>query len=75
MIVETKKRSLTKTVVWRIIAILNSFLVLTFMHFETNIGNAIAMNITGFFIYYFYERIWNFIRWGKKYINESISNR
>ena len=31
-----------------------------------NIGKAIMMNITGFFIYYIYERIWNIIKWGKK---------
>jgi len=65
---ETKTRSITKTIAWRIVATLNSFLVLVFFSniLTTNIGKAIMMNITGFFIYYIYERIWNIIKWGKK---------
>lgn len=64
---ETKKRSLTKTVAWRVIATLNSFFVLLYFSsiMESNLGKAIIMNITGFFIYYIYERIWNGIKWGK----------
>lgn len=64
---ETKTRSMTKTIAWRIVATLNSFLVLVFFSniLTTNIGKAIMMNITGFFIYYIYERIWNIIKWGK----------
>ena len=27
------------------------------------------MNITGLFVYYFYERIWNRISWGKILVN------
>lgn len=61
---ETKKRTLTKTILWRIIATLNSFLVLC-LDLNSNIKSAIVMNITGFFIYYFYERIFNRINWGK----------
>ena len=65
---ETKTRSLTKTIAWRIVATLNSFLVLVYLSsvLPTNLGKAIAMNITGFFVYYIYERIWNVIKWGKK---------
>jgi len=65
---ESKTRSMTKTIAWRIVATLNSFLVLVFFSniLTTNIGKAIMMNITGFFIYYIYERIWNIIKWGKK---------
>jgi|TARA_R100000482_G_scaffold124522_1_gene77625 uncharacterized membrane protein len=65
---ETKTRSITKTVAWRIVATLNSFLVLVFFSniLTSNLGKAIMMNITGFFIYYIYERIWNMIKWGKE---------
>ena len=65
---ETKTRSITKTVAWRILATLNSFLVLVFFSniLTSNIGKAIMMNITGFFIYYIYERLWNIIKWGKE---------
>ncbi len=65
---ETKTRSITKTVAWRIVATLNSFLVLVFFSniLTSNLGKAIMMNITGFFIYYIYERIWNLVKWGKE---------
>lgn len=65
MFIETKKRSLTKTSMWRIIAILNSYTILTFSMSKDNLVNAILMNISGFVIYYFYERIWNKISWEK----------
>jgi len=65
--IETKKRSLIKTIAWRVAATLNSFLVLFYFSgmVESNLGKAVIMNITGFFIYYMYERVWNCIKWGK----------
>ena len=65
MIVETKKRSLVKTISWRVVAILNSFLVLTFNVTDNNFLNALYMNITGFFIYYIFDRIWSNINYGR----------
>ena len=44
---------------WRAVAILNSFAVLSLAYTESSFWNAISMNITGFFIYYVYERVWN----------------
>lgn len=70
MFIETKKRSLTKTTMWRIIAILNSYFVLTFSISKDNLVNAILMNISGFIIYYLYERIWNKISWEKNKMKE-----
>ena len=66
MFVETKKRTILKTVSWRVVAILNSFLVLTINITDNNFLNALYMNITGFCIYYFFERVWNKIKYGKK---------
>ena len=64
---ETKIRSIIKTIVWRLIATLNSYFVLLYLNESSrdNLYKAVYMNITGFFVYYFYERIWNFIKWGK----------
>lgn len=62
---ETKTRSLTKTIVWRLIAVTNSFLVLLISTSKEPLWNAVYMNLTGLFIFYFYERIWNKISWGK----------
>jgi uncharacterized membrane protein len=66
MFVETKKRTILKTFSWRMVAILNSFLVLTVNITDNNFLNALYMNITGFIVYYFFERIWNKIKYGKQ---------
>ena len=68
MFEETQVRSITKTVLWRIIAVLNSFII-SWIFFETiliALGAAVAMNVTGFFIYYLYERVWNRVQWGRE---------
>lgn len=64
---DTKSRSIIKTIIWRLIATLNSYFILIILtnSNKENLYKAIIMNITGFFIYYAYERIWNFIKWGK----------
>ena len=64
---ENKTRTVVKTIIWRLMATLNSFLVLLYLNDSNkdNLYKAVYMNITGFFVYYFYERIWNFIKWGK----------
>jgi|TARA_Y100000389_G_scaffold117303_1_gene114499 uncharacterized membrane protein len=66
MFVETKKRTILKTFSWRMVAILNSFLVLTVNVTDNNFLNALYMNITGFIVYYFFERLWNKIKYGKQ---------
>jgi uncharacterized membrane protein len=66
MFVETKKRTILKTFSWRMVAILNSFLVLTVNITDNNFLNALYMNITGFIVYYFFERMWNKIKYGKQ---------
>ncbi|TWU04295.1 DUF2061 domain-containing protein [Stieleria varia] len=62
---ETKARSLTKTVSWRCVAVLNSFLILTMKFSDQAFVNALAMNVTGFVVFYFFERIWNRVKWGR----------
>jgi len=67
MFSETKARSATKAILWRIVAVTNSF-VISWFFFETilvALGAAVAMNVTGLFIYYLYERMWNRVGWGK----------
>lgn len=66
-IVETKKRSLLKSILWRLIATLNSYTILSVGFFDGNLINAIAMNVTGLLIMYFYERIWSKIKYGRYY--------
>lgn len=65
MFKETRTRSVVKTVLWRMIAIFNSYLVLVFMISDEPMHNALLMNLTGFIVYYFYERLWDNISKGK----------
>jgi uncharacterized membrane protein len=62
---ETKTRSLIKLILWRIVAFLNSWIVLSLTINNSAFNNALIMNITGLMIFYFYERIWNNIQKGK----------
>ena len=64
-IVETKKRSVIKSIIWRVIATLNSYTILSAGFFDGNLINAIMMNVTGLAIMYFYERIWSKIDYGR----------
>ena len=65
MIVETKKRTLFKTLSWRMVAVINSFLILSFNITDNNFLNALYMNITGFIVYFAFERIWSKINYGR----------
>ena len=62
---ETRVRSLTKTVSWRCCAVLNSFSILMMTPTSHPLTNALAMNVTGFLVFYLFERIWNQIKWGR----------
>ena len=62
---ETKTRSLVKTIFWRVVAVSNSFIVLNMGLTQDALKNAIMMNVSGFFIYYIFERICDKIPYGK----------
>ena len=65
MFKETKKRSVFKAISWRVIAVINSWTILSLTFIESNFWNAIVMNLTGFFLFYGFERIWNNIKYGR----------
>lgn len=65
MFKETKKRSIYKALSWRVVAILNSWSVLALVITDSSFWNAILMNLTGFFLYFGFERIWNKIKYGR----------
>ncbi|MDO8659934.1 MAG: DUF2061 domain-containing protein [Candidatus Parcubacteria bacterium] len=65
---ETKKRSFVKSATWRFLATINGFVV-AYIYLGSvaqSFKIAIIGNITGLILYYYHERIWNFIRWDKK---------
>lgn len=66
MIVETKKRTIFKTLSWRVIAVMNSWTILSMGFIESNFWNAIIMNVSGLVFFYMFERIWSKINYGRK---------
>jgi uncharacterized membrane protein len=62
---ETRLRSFTKTITWRSCALTNSYLVLLASTSTQPLVNALAMNVTGFLLFYLFERVWNLIHWGR----------
>jgi uncharacterized membrane protein len=62
---ETRARSTKKGLSWRLIAFVNSWLVLEFGLTQEAFYNAVIMNVTGVVFFYFHERIWNNVDGGK----------
>ena len=59
MFKETRERSVRKSIGWRIVAVINSYIILSMYLTDSPLYNYIIMNITGAVLYYVYERFWN----------------
>ena len=68
----SRKRSLIKSITWRVVASADTFLIAWFITGKISWASSIASLeiITKTFLYYFHERGWNYIFWGK-YVKES----
>lgn len=64
---ESNARSLTKTIVWRIVATFITWLVIYLFTGEIleSVKVTLVAAIAGMVFYYFHERVWNKINWGK----------
>jgi len=64
---ESRKRSIAKSIVWRIICIVVSILTSYVLTARWDIAVAIGSiyNVITMILYYFHERLWNSIKWGK----------
>ena len=67
MSVDLKKRTIVKTMTWRITASLTTFLIAWLLTGDLLIGVSIGSIevIAKIFLYYFHERIWNNVSWAK----------
>ena len=65
---DTRKRSITKTLTWRIIALLSTFIItyLFLGNFKQSLVVTILLNVTAIALYYIHERVWNLIKWERK---------
>jgi uncharacterized membrane protein len=64
---ETRKRSIAKSILWRIICIVVSIITSYALIGRWDIAVAIGgiYNLITMVLYYFHERMWNGIEWGK----------
>ena len=67
---ETKGRSTSKSVSWRVIAFLNSWFILAVGLTNIPLWNAIIMNLTGILFFYIHESVWDNFDYGR-YIEKS----
>ena len=67
MSADLQKRTIVKTLTWRITASLTTFIIAWILTGDLLIGVSIGSieAITKIFLYYLHERIWNNIGWAK----------
>ena len=67
MSVDLKKRTIIKTLTWRVTASLTTVIIAWILTGDLLIGISIGSieAIAKIFLYYFHERIWNNIDWAK----------
>ena len=67
----SRKRSLIKTITWRAIASLDTFLIVWLVTKKLSWAGTIASLeiITKMILFYLHERGWNYIKWGKYICN------
>tara|TARA_B110000114_G_scaffold85064_1_gene89920 strand:- start:919 stop:1125 length:207 start_codon:yes stop_codon:yes gene_type:complete len=67
MSADLKKRTLVKTMIWRVTASLTTFVIAWILTGDLIIGATIGSieAIAKTFLYYYHERIWNNINWAK----------
>ena len=70
MIRESRNRTIVKTFSWRIIAVLNAYLILSVDLTEDDFLNALFMNISGLITYYFFDRLWSKVNYGRTIEND-----
>ena len=67
MSADLPKRTIAKTLTWRVTASLTTFIIAWVLTGDLLIGVSIGSSeaIAKFFLYYFHERIWNNTGWAK----------
>ena len=65
---ESPSRSVVKSISWRILGTIDTFLISWIVTGETSVALSIGSIelITKMVLYFFHERIWNTVKWGKK---------
>ena len=63
-----KSRSFAKSLTWRVIALLTTFATLYALSKDINMATmaTVITNAVNFVAYYYHERAWNAVNWGKE---------
>jgi uncharacterized membrane protein len=63
-----KSRSLAKSLTWRVVALVTTFITLYALSKDFSMATlaTIITNGVNFVAYYYHERIWNSVSWGKE---------
>lgn len=66
--IENKKRSILKAISWRAVATIDTIIIAYFITgtFEIALSIGAIEVVTKMVIYYFHERIWNKVNYGRK---------
>ena len=64
---EKPKRSIVKAVSWRVLGTIDTMIIAWFITGEITMALSIGSIevVTKMILYFFHERIWNLIKWGK----------
>ena len=64
----TKRRSMVKAITWRFIGTLDTITISYLLtgHIKTAVSIGGIEVFTKMILYFFHERMWNFINWGKR---------
>ena len=64
---ETKRRTLVKAAIWQLMGLASMSLIGLMFTGSAVQGGAIAVTgtISGFVVYFVYERVWSRVRWGR----------
>ena len=63
-----KSRSIVKSLTWRVVALLTTFITLYALSKDINMATlaTVITNGVNFVAYYYHERVWNSVSWGKE---------
>lgn len=63
-----KSRSFAKSLTWRVVALITTFVTLYALSKDINMATLATLitNAVNFVAYYYHERIWNSVNWGKE---------
>ena len=67
----SKKRSLAKSLTWRLIAVISTFVIGYAMTGSLSFAASLTIvsNIINFILYYVHERVWLKVEWGRSRVS------